>query len=152
MKQKTHPLPFNEADVFSFVVSGCDKSCDNNRRKWLEQPLFSVFNLSYESRGQGFESLPAHHKNDIQSDVVFVLYAQNTGDSNPAGSARKNNVAYCDGINALLSARCFYFVRLPASATGGGRLPHPSSAPKQHYPNFLPIGEGLGFVFYINNL
>ena len=26
-----------------------------------------------------------------------------------------------------------------------------SPAPKQHYPNFLPIGEGLGFVFYINN-
>jgi len=32
LKQKTHPLPFNEADVFSFVVSGCDKSCDNNRK------------------------------------------------------------------------------------------------------------------------
>ena len=88
--------------------------------------------LDYESRGQGFESLPAHHENDIQSDVVFVLYAQNMGDSNPAGSARKNNVAYCDGINALLSARCFYFVRLPVSATGGGRL-----------RNLLPKGSDL---------
>ena len=39
--------------------------------------------------------------------------------------ARKTIVAYYDGINALLSARCFPFLRFPASAIGGGQLRRP---------------------------
>ena len=49
----------------------------------------------------------------------------------PCGFPEKTLVAYGDGINALLSARCFYFLRLAESATGSARLRRPSPAPKE---------------------
>ena len=59
--------------VSSDFCDCCDKSCDNKPKKWLKQPLFSVFNLFYESRGQGFESLPAHHKSQYLLGVGFFV-------------------------------------------------------------------------------
>ena len=58
--------------------------------------------------------------------VVGFLFLRDSNRRFP----EKTLVAYVDGINALLSACCFFFLRLPAPATGSGRLRRPPSPPK----------------------
>jgi len=82
LKQKTHPLPFNEADVFSFVVSGCDKSCDNNRKSGCLSHFSAFLTYPMNQGVSGSSPFQRTIRTDIQKMSVFCfLYPSNIAKS-----------------------------------------------------------------------